>query len=202
MSQYICHICKRSFKTENGLEWHLSHIHGSKNFQNKQRINVKSQIQESARPSDQVPECPRCGKPMVLKTARTGKYAGNKFYGCSGYPTCKHIIDADQIDHTPAFESETKLPSNNTTSETSLPKTLIARAKYRDYQVRFLETCVVPEELLDSIHSKETEESILKAFSQWRIDYPISESESPMDDGQRQILSVAEKILTRGKITP
>jgi restriction system protein len=35
------------------------------------------------------PICPRCGKPMVLRTARKGRKAGSKFWGCSGFPSCK-----------------------------------------------------------------------------------------------------------------
>ena len=35
------------------------------------------------------PDCPRCGKPMVLRTARKGPNAGAQFWGCSGYPDCK-----------------------------------------------------------------------------------------------------------------
>lgn len=37
-----------------------------------------------ARPCD----CPRCGSPMVLRTARRGKNSGGQFYGCSTYPRC------------------------------------------------------------------------------------------------------------------
>ncbi len=35
------------------------------------------------------PPCPQCGKPMVLRTAKTGPNAGKQFLGCSGYPDCK-----------------------------------------------------------------------------------------------------------------
>ena len=35
--------------------------------------------------------CPKCGSKLVLRTARTGQYAGKQFYGCSGYPNCKYI---------------------------------------------------------------------------------------------------------------
>jgi len=37
------------------------------------------------------PPCPTCGKPMVLRTAKTGKNAGKQFLGCSGYPDCKGV---------------------------------------------------------------------------------------------------------------
>jgi restriction system protein len=35
------------------------------------------------------PDCPECGKPMELRTARRGANAGNQFWGCSAYPACK-----------------------------------------------------------------------------------------------------------------
>lgn len=34
--------------------------------------------------------CPKCGSPLILRTSRTGKNAGDKFYGCSAYPQCRH----------------------------------------------------------------------------------------------------------------
>src|SRR5436305_5476666 len=32
------------------------------------------------------PNCPLCGKPLALRTARKGARAGSQFWGCSGYP--------------------------------------------------------------------------------------------------------------------
>ncbi len=43
-------------------------------------------------PMDRIPPCPQCGKPMVLRTAKTGKNAGQQFWGCSGYPQCKGTV--------------------------------------------------------------------------------------------------------------
>jgi len=37
----------------------------------------------------EVPPCPECGKPMVLRTARHGANTGSQFWGCSAYPPCK-----------------------------------------------------------------------------------------------------------------
>jgi len=42
--------------------------------------NVKSNLEN--------PLCPKCGKPMVIRTAKRGPNAGSKFWGCSGYPNC------------------------------------------------------------------------------------------------------------------
>lgn len=34
--------------------------------------------------------CPRCGGALVVRTAKRGYYAGNRFYGCSNYPACRY----------------------------------------------------------------------------------------------------------------
>jgi four helix bundle suffix protein len=39
--------------------------------------------------ADRIPACPACGKPMVLRTAKSGKNEGKQFWGCTGYPECK-----------------------------------------------------------------------------------------------------------------
>jgi four helix bundle suffix protein len=44
--------------------------------------------------TDQIPACPLCGKPTVLRTARSGKNAGRQFWGCSAYPECKGTVRA------------------------------------------------------------------------------------------------------------
>jgi ssDNA-binding Zn-finger/Zn-ribbon topoisomerase 1 len=33
--------------------------------------------------------CPKCGSPMVLRTARRGSQPGQRFLGCSRYPQCR-----------------------------------------------------------------------------------------------------------------
>jgi restriction system protein len=40
-------------------------------------------------PSNSIPRCPKCGRPLALRTAKTGKNAGQQFWGCTGYPECK-----------------------------------------------------------------------------------------------------------------
>ena len=41
-------------------------------------------------------ECPNCGKPMQLRKGRFGE-----FWGCTGYPECKKIIDPKKKDQAP-----------------------------------------------------------------------------------------------------
>ncbi len=43
--------------------------------------------------ADQIPSCPLCGQPTVLRTARTGRKAGSQFWGCSDYPNCKGVVE-------------------------------------------------------------------------------------------------------------
>ena len=69
----VCRIetnrLKRGFKTNRN---HVRH--------------VKAVIKPSA-PKEKT--CPRCGSEMVIRTAKKGVHAGNKFWGCSRYPACR-----------------------------------------------------------------------------------------------------------------
>jgi restriction system protein len=52
----------------------------------------KKDLPDPANRSDIIPACPTCSKPMVLRTAKTGRNAGQQFWGCSGYPDCKGVV--------------------------------------------------------------------------------------------------------------
>jgi ssDNA-binding Zn-finger/Zn-ribbon topoisomerase 1 len=39
-----------------------------------------------------IPQCPRCGAPMVKRRATKGENAGSEFWGCSRFPHCRGII--------------------------------------------------------------------------------------------------------------
>lgn len=52
--------------------------------------HVKTIVKEKQRPVDDN-SCPKCGKPMVLRTARNGNNQGKQFWGCSGFPQCRTI---------------------------------------------------------------------------------------------------------------
>jgi hypothetical protein len=38
------------------------------------------------------PMCPKCGVPMVLRTAGRGERRGERFYGCPNYPNCRETL--------------------------------------------------------------------------------------------------------------
>lgn len=48
---------------------------------------------DQADPTDRIPGCPQCGKPMALRTAKSGKNAGKQFWGCTAYPECKGVLN-------------------------------------------------------------------------------------------------------------
>lgn len=50
-------------------------------------------VAPAAAPATLTPACPRCGGAMVLRTAQKGPNAGSRFWGCSGYPRCRGIVN-------------------------------------------------------------------------------------------------------------
>lgn len=55
-----------------------------------QEPNIQNTAAETAPTSSNSPTCPRCGKPLVLRVARSGAHAGQSFWGCSGFPKCRY----------------------------------------------------------------------------------------------------------------
>ncbi len=45
----------------------------------------------SIQETPQVPACPLCDAPMRERTARKGRHAGRKFWGCTKHPACKGV---------------------------------------------------------------------------------------------------------------
>ncbi|TFB08185.1 RecQ family ATP-dependent DNA helicase [Candidatus Atribacteria bacterium MT.SAG.1] len=140
--------------------------------------------------------CPKCGAPMILRTAKRGPNAGGKFYGCSNYPRCKETIPIDSTNTSQVNYGQ----SNKYMKQIDFPHSLIARPRIKDYQVRFIEAVAVSEDLLEKTNTEGIEKEYLKAFSQWRLDFPIKASDFELNEQQCQIIAILEKILTRGKI--
>lgn len=44
-------------------------------------------------------KCPRCGGDLVLKTAKKGANAGNRFWGCANFPKCRYIKMLDEVNN-------------------------------------------------------------------------------------------------------
>jgi len=54
------------------------------------------------------PACPKCGKPMLRRTARQGPKTGQPFWGCSGYPDCKGTLPVVSSDGSEKSDSSDK----------------------------------------------------------------------------------------------
>ena len=64
----------------------LAHIESIEKMKERRQLEP-----QAAQPQAEHPKvCPRCGKTLVLRTAKKGENAGSQFYGCSGYPSCRY----------------------------------------------------------------------------------------------------------------
>ncbi len=53
---------------------------------------AEASLPVAAAQTNESPCCPKCGSEMILRTAKSGTNAGNKFWGCSNYPNCKGVV--------------------------------------------------------------------------------------------------------------
>lgn len=63
-----------------------------------EKIGLKATTESEVAQSDEEnsPECPVCGKAMVLREARKGKTEGKKFWGCTQFPKCRGVVELEQ----------------------------------------------------------------------------------------------------------
>jgi len=63
-----------------------------------QKTEVAEQVNktETATSAETVRLCPKCGKALILRMATKGQNAGKSFWGCSGFPKCRYIMNADE----------------------------------------------------------------------------------------------------------
>jgi len=64
------------------------------------RSNRRAEQSGASTPGKPAPMCPRCGKPMVPRTARKGSQAGQAFWGCSAYPDCVGTRRLEKVEET------------------------------------------------------------------------------------------------------
>ena len=77
----------------------------------------------SAQAPEPVPDCPKCARPMVRRTARKGANAGREFWGCSEFPRCRGIVQDQPPVDAPADEdaSAPDLEAQDNAEEASGP---------------------------------------------------------------------------------
>ena len=59
-----------------------------------------AEVKQSEQPekSPDAPICPKCGSPLVLRTAKKGNNVGKQFYGCSAFPKCRYIQNVNSVE--------------------------------------------------------------------------------------------------------
>lgn len=74
---------------------------GIKEQMTKARLEVREnqRTQRCQGSHNTVPDCPICGKPMLMKMQKQGKQSGREFWGCSDYPRCKGVRQIDKDTH-------------------------------------------------------------------------------------------------------
>ena len=76
----VAEICRKiqSGRLKPSIKTHVEHV-----------SHVKTIVEKKQRQAENA--CPKCGKPMVLRTAKTGDNQGKQFWGCSGFPKCRGV---------------------------------------------------------------------------------------------------------------
>lgn len=62
---------------------------------NTTQQNIEIETSDTIKSESKIRICPRCGKELKIRTARSGLRAGKQFYGCSGYPDCKYVLNIE-----------------------------------------------------------------------------------------------------------
>ena len=77
----VLDICAKieSGRLKPSIKTHRNHVN-----------HVKTIVEEKQRKVDEN-SCPKCGKPMVLRSARNGDKQGQQFWGCTGFPKCRTV---------------------------------------------------------------------------------------------------------------
>lgn len=53
--------------------------------------HVKNIVAEKE--SNNVNACPKCGSSIVMRETKKGQNVGKKFWGCSGFPKCRYVVE-------------------------------------------------------------------------------------------------------------
>jgi DNA topoisomerase-3 len=92
--QYPCPQCGKGMKRrpgQNGHFWGCSGYPECKHTMNDVKGKPVAKVQANTQ-GEKYP-CPKCGKPLALRTGKGQGKKVNKFWGCTGYPECKQTFN-------------------------------------------------------------------------------------------------------------
>ena len=146
--------------------------------------------------------CPDCGAPMSLRTARRGRNSGGQFYGCTRYPQCRATLPLEAVTVENAETDDFEVPKDQIipSSPIQFPQFFRAQSLFEGCESRFIESGAVPEELLIKLRDEPGDVLKINGICQWRMDYTAAVIVTPAM-GEKRIISQMEKILTRGRLT-
>ena len=149
---------------------------------------------------------------MVLRTASQGPNAGNQFWGCSRFPACRATRNIDFAgaprQTAPAAQARNasasatrpappSAPANDPSPRWALPREVVARASVPN-QVAFFQSNQQAARIVDAAYSERIARCKLALGSQWRLEFPLPKSGSQPTAEERTLLSIVEKLATRG----
>ena len=94
---YKCKYCGKIGKEElfwttggqgelnQGVCYDCTEVHKKNREEQMEKVKKQKMVRDN---SDLL--CPLCGGKLIIRTARSGVYAGRQFYGCSNYPSCRY----------------------------------------------------------------------------------------------------------------
>lgn len=135
---------------------------------------------------------------MLLRTARRGRSAGSRFWGCPNWAVsaeCKGVTIAE--DNRQALEDQGSEVVR--TRRLPLPQVVAARPPYTGLETLYFESLTVPFAELDE-HWDAHPPIHKRVGSQWRMSFTRGRR-GQFDTATLRALSVADKILARGRIT-
>lgn len=143
-------------------------------------------------------KCPHCGSRMRLRIARRGPNKGGQFWGCTRYPACKGTLEYKPTDiEADESEASDSLHPGSAFPRPAFPCDVTSRPLDEDGHCVFFQACALPAPLVTHLHKIDADRGLVRALSQWRLDFP-SQSRGAVAAGSLALIAVAESLLTRG----
>ena len=159
-------------------------------------------MNREAHPSrSDVPSCPECGTLMVLRTARKGRNAGEKFWGCARFPDCKGTrpvspdTDGSGGDPTPTRD-EIPSPPESSSVSSPLPVAWIEGTWRSDFIPEYVSVGAMPGVVHDRLGEQSTLERLL---TQCLFLYRRARSRQNATQHAQLVSALLGKILQRGR---
>ena len=119
--------------------------------------------QSSDQTTERVPNCPKCDRPMVRRTARRGANAGGEFWGCSEFPRCRGIVQDEPPVDAPA-EKDASAPQQRTPDKPEEAADSDAAGKPGGFLIKVART-------VDKVHRWYLESDEPDATGRWNKDH-------------------------------